>query len=127
MKVYVAGPYTRGDVAENVHRAMEVGDFLLTLGMTPYVPHLTHFWHLMFPRRYEEWMELDMEWLKECDAVVRLEGASEGADREVSAARGRGIPVYRMTGGLTGEQASLLERWLMEQRMVLSARRAQNG
>ena len=45
--VYVAGPYTLGDVAVNVHEAIHVADLLLGLGFIPYVPQLTHFWHLM--------------------------------------------------------------------------------
>lgn len=33
--------------------------------------------------------------LQHCDAVLRLEGASSGADNDVRIARERGIPVYR--------------------------------
>ena len=32
--------------------------------------------------------------LRHCDAVLRLPGASKGADNDVSIARTRGIPVY---------------------------------
>lgn len=33
--------------------------------------------------------------LQHCDAVLRLEGASQGADQDVRIAEARGIPVYR--------------------------------
>lgn len=33
--------------------------------------------------------------LQHCDAVLRLEGASAGADNDVRVARARGLPVYR--------------------------------
>ncbi|MFC9559365.1 DUF4406 domain-containing protein [Agromyces sp. NPDC056965] len=33
--------------------------------------------------------------LQHCDAVLRLEGASHGADQDVRIAEARGIPVYR--------------------------------
>lgn len=52
-------------------------------GLAPYVPHLSHFQDMMFRRDYEEWMALDFAWIERCDALVRLSGASHGADREV--------------------------------------------
>jgi hypothetical protein len=33
--------------------------------------------------------------LQHCDAVLRLPGASRGADQDVAIAEARGIPVYR--------------------------------
>jgi len=33
--------------------------------------------------------------LEHCDAVLRLEGASAGADNDVRMATARGLPVYR--------------------------------
>ncbi|MEM9984483.1 MAG: DUF4406 domain-containing protein [Bacteroidota bacterium] len=32
--------------------------------------------------------------LEKCDAVLRIEGASKGADQDVAIAKGRGLPVY---------------------------------
>ena len=43
---------------------------------------------------YEQWMKLDLAWLDKCDALLRLPGESPGSDREVDAAKERGIPVY---------------------------------
>jgi len=94
MRVFVSGPYTNGDVAVNVRTAILAANRLLRKGHIPFVPHLTHFWHLVVPHPYEDWLELDMEWLKVCDAVLRLPGESPGADVEVRLAESLGIPVY---------------------------------
>ena len=93
-RVYVAGPYTRGDVAINVRTALESADCLLSLGYAPFVPHLTHLWHLTFPHPYQVWIDLDLEWVAICDAVLRIPGESGGADGETAYAIERGIPVY---------------------------------
>ncbi len=97
-RVYVAGPYTKGDVAVNVRDAVLAADFLFTLGCMPYVPHLSHFWHLVRPRPYEDWLRLDIEWLEVCDALVRLPGESSGADGEIKRAVQLGIPVFYSLG-----------------------------
>ena len=93
-RVYIAGPYTHGDVAVNVRNAYVAASDLADLGFAPFVPHSTHLWHLMFPRPYEFWLELDMQFLPFCQAVLRLPGTSSGADREVDLARTLEIPVF---------------------------------
>lgn len=93
-KIYVAGPYTKGDVAINVRNAILAGDRLYYAGYIPFIPHLTHFWHLVSPSVYEVWMDMDSEWLSACDCLVRLEGESDGADKEVKQAMDIRIPVY---------------------------------
>lgn len=93
-KVYVAGPYTKGDVAINVRNALEAANVLANLGFWPFVPHLSHFWHLVFPRPYDFWTGLDNVFLPHCDALLRLEGESKGSDAEVALAESLGIPVF---------------------------------
>lgn len=93
VRVYVAGPYTKGDVATNVRNAIIAGNNLRALGYTPFVPHLTHFWHMQVPHEIEYWYAYDLEWLEMCDAVFRLPGESAGADKEVERAKELGIPV----------------------------------
>ena len=100
--VYVAGPYSIGDVAQNVRRAMEAAHVLIVAGHAPYIPHLAHFLHLHQPQDYETWMRLDLAWLSRCDALVRLPGESEGADREVAEAHRCNIPVVRIVAGTVG-------------------------
>jgi Domain of unknown function (DUF4406) len=93
-RVYVAGPYSQGDVGKNVHAAYDAANRLADLGFAPFVPHATHFWHLLFPRPYRFWLDLDNEFLPFCDAVLRLPGPSNGADKEVAFARSLQIPVF---------------------------------
>ena len=80
--VYVAGPYTGGDVVVNVRNAVLAGQRLTDAGFTPFVPHLYHLWHTIIPGDYEQWMKLDLAWLSRCDALIQLEGVSPGAQRE---------------------------------------------
>lgn len=91
--VYIAGPYTGGDVAVNVRRAMDAGDAVEAAGYVAHVPHLSHFRHLHYARPYEHWMRLDLAWLAKCDVLVRLPGESPGADREVVEANRLGVSV----------------------------------
>lgn len=102
-KVYVAGPYTQGDTAMNVRNAYEAANRLADLGFAPFVPHATHFWHMLFPRPYGFWLELDNEFLPCCQAVLRLPGSSSGADKEVALAKSIGIPVFTDIDSLVAE------------------------
>lgn len=95
LRVYVAGPYTQGDTALNVRAAVYAGNLLAEFGHFPFIPHLSHFWHMMIPHEDKEfWMTQDIAWLAQCDVLLRLEGESEGADREVEMARVLGLPVF---------------------------------
>jgi len=94
MIVYISGPYTDGDVAENVHEAIWAGISVLDYGHTPIVPHLSHFMHIIAPRRWERWIGMDMDLLRTADAVIHLPGPSKGAKLEVAEAKRLGIPVY---------------------------------
>jgi len=94
MVVYIASPYTVGDVAMNVRRQIETANQLVEIGCLPYVPLLSHFWHLILPHSYEFWTEMDMDWLEVCDCILRLPGESKGADAEAKRMRELGKPVY---------------------------------
>ena len=94
MTVFISGPYSHGDTAEHVHRAIQVGLMIRRAGHLPFIPHLYHPAHLLCPAPYEFWMALDLAWLERCDCLVRIPGHSPGADREVAAAQALGLPVY---------------------------------
>ncbi len=94
MIIYVAGPYTTGDVAQNVHSAILCADDIIKKGHTPYIPHLTHFWHLISPKPYQFWLDYDLKFLPKCDSLYRAPGLSKGADKEVSLAQKLGMPIY---------------------------------
>lgn len=94
IKVYIASPYTKGDVAINVKTQMDCADELMNLGYAPFVPLYTHFQHMVHPRPYQDWIELDKVWVLSCDCLLRLPGESKGADGEVELALANGIPVF---------------------------------
>lgn len=91
--IYVASPYTKGDVAVNVKLQIEAGHQLMNFKFIPFLPLLSHFQHMAHPRPYGEWIEIDLCWVEKCDILLRLGGDSEGADGEVEYAKTLGIPV----------------------------------
>ena len=94
-KIYIASPYTKGRTSENVHESMKAFDLLMQAGFAPFSPLLSHFQDISFPgHSYDAWLNLDIEWLSVCDALVRLPGESPGADIEVAYAIRHNIPVF---------------------------------
>ncbi len=73
---------------------------LLTAGYAPFCPHLTCYLGGPTPEidpgslGWENWMESDLPWVAVSDALLRLPGASKGADVEVAYAEQHGIPVF---------------------------------
>ena len=100
IKVYIASPYTRGDIAKNVKRQMDCVNELINMGYAPFAPLMSHFQHIIHPQPYEKWLELDMEWLEQCDYLLRLPGDSKGADMEVKRAKEIGMPTFYSTNEL---------------------------
>ncbi len=92
--IYISAPYSKGDVARNVNKVIHIANQLLDMGYIPFVPHLTHFWHIITPRPYDDWMQIDLAYLGRCDALLRLDGESNGADLEVEVAKRCGMPIY---------------------------------
>jgi hypothetical protein len=104
--VYIASPYSRGDVVLNTHFQCKLFDQLLTDGkVLPVAPLWSHFQHLMFPRPYDDWIRYDQEMLRLYDCCLRLtanipqqsysESQSTGADAEVDSFLKMGKPVFR--------------------------------
>jgi len=100
--VYVSAPYSQGDVALNIRRVIEMADKLLAAGYIPLVPHLTALWDLISPKSRNIWMEIDKVYLSKCDAVLRLDGPSIGANLEIRYAGKLGKPVYYSLEELKG-------------------------
>ncbi len=108
-RVYIASPYTVGDREENVLVQARAYHALRDVGLFPFAPLLSHHLHVVQERTYEDWMEIDFHWLRQCHCVLRLPGESSGADREVALAKSLGMPVrhsvasvvlwYRMIAG----------------------------
>jgi hypothetical protein len=103
--VYIASPYTKGDVAINTHFQCRVFDTLLTDGrVLPVAPLWSHFQHVLFPRPYKDWIEYDQAMLHLYDCCLRLPATnselnyamheSTGADAEVEVFRRMQKPVF---------------------------------
>jgi len=96
--VYVSGPLTTGGPAalrENVRRAVEAGCELIRRGYVVIVPHEKALLaEQVLYRPYEAWLDYDFKCIDRCDVLLRLPGASGGADREVEYAGSLGRPVY---------------------------------
>lgn len=111
-RVYIAGPYSNEDeniVETNVKKAMDMANDLIEAGFAPFCPHLTHFLHKNQPQPYEKWLEIDFIFLESCDALIRLEGKSPGADKEVKLAEYLGIKVYYQLDHLIEAEQKALE------------------
>lgn len=103
--VYIASPYTKGDVAINAHFQCKIFDQLLSDGrVLPVAPLWSHFQHVLFPRPYEDWIRYDQEMLHIYDCCLRLSAQlpalsycqmeSSGADAEVEAFKKMDKPVF---------------------------------
>ena len=117
--ILIAGPYrssTNGNaalIASNLHRLEEAALEVYRLGHMPMIG---------------EWVALPLaaaagskelgdpisetflypvanRLIRQCDAVYRIEGASQGADADVHLAEELGLPVYRSTGDIPEVEA----------------------
>ena len=102
--ILIAGPYrsgTDGDparIAANLERLEQASAPIFRLG---HVPMIGEWVALPVLRTLEaDVVDGDVMYdtahrlLQHCDAVLRLPGASAGADKDVEIARERGLPVY---------------------------------
>ena len=95
--VYVAGPIgTYGDQVKNVRKGARVALELMRHDVDAFCPHMSWFANLFDEETptYERWLSFDFNVLCRCNAVLRIDGPSPGADREVIYAQGLGIPVF---------------------------------
>lgn len=107
--IYIAGPYTQGSEVRNTVKALQTGIQVYVRGGIPLVPHSSFLYELVGsrPRKtasdlevsvayeldYEDYMEMDLQFLEVCDALLRLSGESSGADRETSRMSQLGKPI----------------------------------
>jgi len=94
IKVYIASPYTKGDVAVNVKLQLDTYAELMDSGLAPFAPLYSHFQHMAHPRAYDKWLSIDMEWVAVCDCILRIGGESLGADKEVVFMKSINKPVF---------------------------------
>lgn len=94
LRIYVAGPLSKGDREQNVQNAIDAGYRLIEAGFAPLIPHLSHFMDTTDALGHDTWLAVDLPWVGVADAVLRLPGESVGADMEEAEAHRLGIPVY---------------------------------
>jgi len=109
--VYIAAPYTKGNVSRNVVTALWAGKILTELGYYPFIPHLYHFWDLIHPQDYEFRMKLDQAWMTRCGRLLRLPGDSSGADAEAAQMAALGRPVYYGLRDFLTATSETVNRW----------------
>lgn len=93
LKIYIASPYIAGNPNANVEKQLYAASLLVDAGCKPYVPLFNHFIQIRRNKFDDVWLNLELEWLVECDAVFRLQGYCERTEREIEFARSKNIPV----------------------------------
>jgi hypothetical protein len=103
-KAYIAGRYTADtpeEVEENVKRAEAVAWLYYLKGYAVFCPHAqTHRIHLRYNGdgifEYEDWLQADIAWLKDCDVIVFIAGweESKGARMEHVMAKALGKEIH---------------------------------
>lgn len=113
LRVYIAGPISRGDLLHNVNQATEAFVALAKAGFAPMCPHWSVYSKpAIRPANFAgavlceatiqgneamthaDWLGVDLPWVEVSDALLRLPGDSTGADREVGHALALRIPVF---------------------------------
>jgi hypothetical protein len=108
-RVYIAGPISKGDLQSNIDRGTIAATELLRAGFAPLCPMLTCYMDGVPPSALagvdeEVWYDSDLPWVAVSDCVLRLPGASVGADKETDLAETLGIPVYYDLGRLVNAE-----------------------
>jgi hypothetical protein len=109
LKVYIAGPISKGPWDRNIGTAIDMSNELLDRGFAVYLPHLNFFQALSRPREYDFWLKHDFAWIKTCDVLFRLPGESKGADMECAEALRHDIPVVHCLGELEQYRNLIIE------------------
>jgi len=85
-------------LAGNIGRARKAAAALYRKGWAPFIPHtMTAHFDSYFPDiKKETYLETDLEWLRQCDAILLLDGwgTSEGAKAEYEEAAKWGKTIY---------------------------------
>jgi hypothetical protein len=91
--LYISGPYSADPVLHTRITVLTATAIYQHTEFVPVIPHLSHFWHLITPLPYDNWLEIDLSILARCHAITRLPGESPGADRELQYAAQLELPV----------------------------------
>lgn len=116
-RVYISGPMAGApgsSYTSNIRAGIDAAEALERMGAVPYLPHTNTLWGICYPGKdYETIIQRDLAWIEVCDFLVRVPGASHGADQEVAHAIKLGLPVFQVNMGLTGPLYHMdLIQWL---------------
>lgn len=110
--VYVAGPMSSNPLAA-VRTSLPCFRILRNAGAIPFMPQWSVIAEIVEPWPYEQYMDYDFDIIRRCDGLVRLPGASPGADREWALAEERGMPRFRWRD--TADRLAV-EQWIRDWR-----------
>ena len=108
-RIYIAGPITKGDKIDNLSQALKAFRCLAAMGYAPMCPQLSMFTEPFFKLEHNDWLEIDLPWVECADALLRLPGASLGADIETRHAGRHVVPVFGSIDDLTQRVPARLE------------------
>jgi len=94
VKVYIIGPlYSSGTMGSNLRAAMDAFVQVRRMGAKLFIPH--HFFlDLVFPQLRDYWLDLDLDWVDECDCAFRVPRLSSGGDGEEARMANLGRPTF---------------------------------
>ncbi len=104
LRVYIAGPYSAmapGLVKLNVFVAIKYAEMVMALGHEAFCPHAATHWIAVEaktskrPISYDRWMGFDLGILEAWATALFVISDSPGVLREITAAKAKGIPIYR--------------------------------
>lgn len=104
IRVYLAGPITQGNREHNFNQAADAHKALLAAGFAVLNPMLSMMLPGCWDIPHRTWLDSDLPWVECAEAVLRLPGASMGADEETEHAKEWSIPVFH-------DMASLVEHF----------------
>lgn len=82
--VYISGPITLGDEAHNFDQADRAHLELVKAGFAPFNPMYSMASKLKAEMTWDDWLNVDLAWIRKADCLLRLPGISKGADLEHS-------------------------------------------
>lgn len=91
--VYVAAPYRICESGYSLRLAALISDDLWQNGFVTYVPQ-SLILDMIAPRPYEQWRQVDHEFLARCEAMICLPGECEEKTASIAYAIKNGIPIF---------------------------------
>jgi hypothetical protein len=98
--VYVAGPISKGPLLNHTRAAFAAASELVDAGFSVTLPHAFITFEIAHPKDYDVMMSVCRPHVVRADALLRLPGESDGADREVAWADAADVPVFHTVAEL---------------------------